>query len=221
MSYKFWNKWFNKNLVAKNNEDSLLKQHQAVITEATSLENQYKLMTIRGVMVTYTNGDFSPDMYLPENLRLDMCRRMSRVGLLVENLWYSHEDIFDSTIDFINIDYRDMEELYIPDIVSSFKRAMDHARINGHMEVVIYGSPVLINVLLPYIDILEIFTNKLEPLKPINNSGFAKLITVNAEVASDFTIGVAQFTTTKRFETPSYKYFNLVNVKPLEIKQND
>lgn len=221
MSYKFWNKWFNKNLVAKNNEDSLLKQHEAVIIEATSLENQYKLMTIRGVMVTYTNGDFSSDMYLPENLRLDMCRRMSRVGLLVEGPWYSYEDIFDSTLDFINIDYRDMEELYIPDIINSFKRAMDHARINGHMEVVIYGSPVLINVLLPYIDILEIFTNKLEPLKPTNNSSFARLITVNAEVASDFTIGVAEFTTTKRFETPSYKYFNLVNVKPLEIKQND
>lgn len=221
MSYKFWNKWFNKNRVVETNEDSLLKQHQAVITEATSLENQYKLMTVRGVMITYDNGDFSPNMYLPENLRLDMCRRMSRVGLLVEGPWYTHEDIFDSTLDFINIDYSDMEELYIPDIVNSFKRAMDHARINGHMEVVIYGSPVLINVLLPFIDILEIFANKLEPLKPVNNSGFAKLITVNAEVASDFTIGNAQLTTTKRFETSSYKYFNLVNVKPLEIKQND
>lgn len=216
-----WTFWKTKKLQEESTDEALRKMHELIASEPTTLENQYKLMTVRGVMVCYEDGSYSPDIYMPDGLRFDVRRRMNRVGLLVEGGWYDGDWVFDSTVDFINNDYREMEEIYIPDTVAAFKRAIDHARINGHMELVIYGTPHLINILLPFIDVLEIYSNQLTPYKPKGNVSFAKLAITNAEVINRLKLGNVEMVVTKRFVTHSYKYFNLINLKPLEIKNGE
>ena len=216
-----WTFWKPKAKQEENADEALLKLHECILTEPTTLDNQYKLMTIRGIMICYEDGSFTPDMHIPEGLLFDIRRRMQRVGVFVEGGWYDADWVFDSTVDFINNDYREMEEIYIPDTVNAFKRAIDHARINGHTEIVIYGTPHLINILLPFIDVLEIFSNGLAPYKPKGTSPFAKLAITNAEVLKRFILGSSDFVVTKNFVTPSYKYFKLINNNPTEIKRND
>ena len=221
MSKSFWSNWvFWKPSKNKASDVEIAKQARIneMLAEPTTLQNQYKLMTVRAIMVTHENGEFKPNIGMPECLLWDMRRRMSNVGLLVENGWYNPKWIFNSTVDHINIDYDDMEELYIPDAVDAFKRVMDHARINSHMEVVVYGSPVLINVLLPFIDVLEVYVNRLPAENTIDKGRFAKMVHAAASFAKTFNIGNCNLVVTKQFITPSYKYYNITNLNPVEIK---
>ena len=103
-----WTFWKTKKLQEESTDEALRKMHELIASEPTTLENQYKLMTVRGVMVCYEDGSYSPDIYMPDGLRFDVRRRMNRVGLLVEGGWYDGDWVFDSTVDFINNDYREM-----------------------------------------------------------------------------------------------------------------
>lgn len=216
-----WTFWKPTKEKEDTREQQIQKLRDEVWKEHTTLENQYKLMSVRAIMVTHGNGEFSPNIPVPEAILWDMRRRMSRVGLLIESPWYDSKWTFDCTVDHINIDYNEMEELYIVDAIETFRRALDHARINGHMEVVIHGSPILINVLLPFVDVLEVYINRLPPVDAIDKGRFAKLVHASADVSSTFSIGNANLAVTKKFVTPTYKYYNIVNLTPMEIKNND
>lgn len=215
--------WFkNKaNPAIKTRENLLAEQRLEISGDIIPLINQYKMMTIRGIMITHEDGNFNDDMVLPENLLLDIRRKLNNVSVLIENDWYDHKWIFGSIVDTIYIDYDEMDELIIPDVVEKFKRALNHGRINGQTELVILGSPVLINILLPFIDTLEVYASKLTPIDPVKYSGFARMVNTNAEVAKTLTLGGCNYVVTKHFEINSIKHFNLVNLKPLEIKDGE
>lgn len=215
--------WFKKKVLIKEKTtgELLLEQYHSIAGEIVPLTDQYKSITIRGIMVTYEEGNFSDKMAMPDGMLFDLRRKLNNVGVLVESNWYEHEWIFNSTVDTIRIDYSDMEELYIPDTVEVFKRAINHAHINGQTELVIYGSPVLINTLLPFINTLEVYSSKLNPIEPTVYSSFARLVNTNADVTDTFALGGYNFVVTKKFEINSFKYYNLVNLKPLEIKNGE
>ncbi len=102
----------------------------------------------------------------------------------------------------------------------ALNRAMDRARINGHMELLIYGSPVLINTLLPFMDSLEVYVNKLEATPDTIDCAFGRMLTTNAAAINNFKIGNVNLVKTREFDTKNYMFYNLMNLKRVEINSD-
>lgn len=208
---------------SKTEEEQLIKvnsEHIDLIQEYVELANQYKMMTVRGIVVMHNDGEFHREIALPEPIQMDIYRKLTKVGVLCESDWYNTRWIYDSTVETIRIDYSDMEEIYVVDAVEALQQAMDRARINGHMELVIYGSPVLINILLPFMDSLEVYVNKLTPTPDTITCNFGRMLNANASAVNNFTIGNANLVKTREFDTKNYMFYNLINLKRVEIKSD-
>lgn len=207
----------------KTEEEQLIKvnsEHIDLIQEYVELADQYKMMTVRGIVVMHNDGEFHRKITLPESIQMDIYRKLTKVGVLCEADWYNTRWIYDSTVETIRIDYSDMEEIYVVDAVEALQQAMDRARINGHMELVIYGSPVLINILLPFMDSLEVYVNKLTPTPDTITCNFGRMLNANASAVNNFTIGNANLVKTREFNTKNYMFYNLINLKRVEIKSD-
>lgn len=71
MSKSFWSNWvFWKPSKNKASDVEIAKQARIneMLAEPTTLQNQYKLMTVRAIMVTHENGEFKPNIGMPECL---------------------------------------------------------------------------------------------------------------------------------------------------------
>lgn len=200
----------------------VLSKHEEMLIEHVTLENQYRLMHVRGIMITYEDGSYSPDIKLPQQLEMDIYRKMHGNGVLVENSWYDSEWMRNSILDFVSIEYNEMDGDWIVDAITAFKHAMNHARINGSSELVIYGSPWLIYALTGFMDTIEVYVNTVGPNQNnISECPAARLLITSADISNKFDQGTVKTVVTKRFETPSYKFYNLVNLKPLEIQSGE
>ena len=199
----------------------VLSKHEEMLIEHVTLENQYRLMHVRGIMITYEDGSYSPDIKLPQQLEMDIYRKMHGNSVLVESSWYDSDDskwMRNSIIDFVSIEYNEMHGDWIENAVSAFKHAMNHARINGNSELVIYGSPWLIYALMGFMDTIEIYVNTVGPNQhTVTECSTARLLITSVDVANKYEQGAVNTVVTKQFKTPSYNFYNLVNLKPLEI----
>lgn len=195
-------------------------EHIDLIQEYVELANQYKMMTVRGIVVMHNDGEFHPEIALPEPIRMDIYRKLTKVGVLCEAEWYNTRWIYESTVETIRLDYSDMEEIYVVEAVEALNRAMDRARINGHMELVIYGSPVLINALLPFMDSLEVYVNKLKATPDTIDCAFGRMLNANAAAINNFKIGNVNLVKTREFDTKNYMFYNLMNLKRVEINSD-
>lgn len=203
-------------------EDSVLSKHEEMLIEYVTLENQYRLTHVRGIMVTYEDGSYSPVIRLPEQLQMDIYRKMHGNGVLVEGNWYDSEWMRNSILDFVSIEYNEMYGDWIEDAVSAFKHAMNHARINGSSELVIYGSPWLIYALMGFMDTIEVYVNTVGPNQnTVTECSAARLLITSVDVANKYDQGIVNTVVTKQFKTPSYNFYNLVNLKPLEINSGE
>ena len=210
-----------------NQEDMLYDKHKAVLTEHIGLDEQFKTISVRGILVCYESGMMSHRIHLPESVVLDIRRKQSNVGVLVDSAWYEPNWLYDSVVDVVHADYRNKkhrsDETEFTDdyttkeeILSAFKRALNHARINGKTELVIFGGPNLIYSLLAYMDNLEVYTNKLEALPDAYFSAYLDAILRATRGKGNIPPAFAlnHFIVTKAFETDSMKFTNLINPTP-------
>lgn len=217
-----------KNLLSEDDINRASVQNVSIPVNA-----QIKTMTIRGVLICHSDGYISNKVPLPALLLHELRSKFSNVGLFVSKGWYYPDWTFDSVVEISSCDDFSNKDEYLSSmgavdtydsVIDELKYAINRARINNKTELVVHGGPILMTKLLPYMDILEVYSNSTPGLSQSYLDDFVQLLGHASKLAkSEKSVSIqgVKLILTKGFDLGNFEYSYFVNTKPKSVEYDD